>query len=248
MFCYASLLVEAGYANEIQLGFLIVGHTHCNLDQNFSVLSKKIDDVSFIGSPLALRELYQSAHKKEEDRPVLNIQLHYVYDWKGHFKDILNKDIKYFQVPHRFRIFLHPIFKRSVCQYMLFTNEDLVTEEWLPKATPMRPESSSLPKEFLACSVQLYDFAIINGLPTLELFLGLTGEFSKMSAKAKNNAEISSNVSSFMDILPHLMELEKRSLAAQMTYYSLQANGEFDIVSPVELELNVNKAKAQIQR
>lgn len=45
MCCYAALLIELGLFDEININFLIVGHTHCNLDQNFSVLSNKISTV-----------------------------------------------------------------------------------------------------------------------------------------------------------------------------------------------------------
>ena len=131
---------------------------------------------------------------------------------------------------------------------MLFTNEDLVTEEWLPKATPTRPESSTVPQEFLSCSVQLYDFAIINGLPNFESFLGLKGDFTKMSAIAKDDADMVNNVSSYLDMLPTLMDIEKSALAAQIAYFSSHANGEFNITSQVDLELTINNIKAQIHR
>jgi hypothetical protein len=41
MFCYASLLVELGSFDTVNINFLVVGHTHCNLDQTFSVCHRK---------------------------------------------------------------------------------------------------------------------------------------------------------------------------------------------------------------
>jgi hypothetical protein len=98
MFAFASALVEMGYVDEVYLSFLIVGHTHCNLDQNFSVLSKKIHSSQFIGSPIAMRALYNTAHEKDEDRPLYNIHLEYVHDYKRLFSPIISKKLKFFQV------------------------------------------------------------------------------------------------------------------------------------------------------
>ena len=227
MFCYASMLVEGGFAEEIHLSFLIVGHTHCNLDQNFSVISKKIDDAAFIGSPLAMRELYGVAHKKEKDRPRLNIHLQYVYDWADHFKDVVNKDIKYFQVPHRFKITMSKHYNRAICQYMLFTHEDLDTECWLPKTPPSHSESSPIfPEEYYSCSVQLHEFSVVNGLPDLEKYLGLQGNITKLTARARSSADASETLTSYLDMVPKLAELEKDAVADLISTFGVQEVGE----------------------
>ena len=53
MFAYLSLLVEQGHFDEIQVNFLIVGHTHTTIDQYFSVITKQLYE-KFVGSPLSL--------------------------------------------------------------------------------------------------------------------------------------------------------------------------------------------------
>ena len=98
MYSYASALVEMGYLDEVFVNFLIVGHTHCNLDQNFSVISKKVHSSEFIGSPVAMRALYNTAHDREEDRPLCNIHLEYVHDYKKHFAPVITKKLKNFQL------------------------------------------------------------------------------------------------------------------------------------------------------
>jgi len=84
MFAYLSHLVQARKFTQIrvsfllyfylqsfptkfvpQINFLVVGHTHCPLDQYFSVLSKAILKAIFIASPEALMELFDTAHKIE---------------------------------------------------------------------------------------------------------------------------------------------------------------------------------------
>jgi hypothetical protein len=137
MFCYVSLLVESGFIKDAEINFLVVGHTHCNLDQEFSCVSKRIDECTYIGSPLAMQELYMTVHNPEAspDRKCLSIYLRHTYDWKEYFKCICNGGIKYFQVPHRFKIFMPLHLDRAIMQYSLFTNESLDDRltNWLPK-------------------------------------------------------------------------------------------------------------------
>jgi len=85
MFCFASLLVESGYADTIFLSFLVVGHTHCNLDQAFSVIAKKIEASYWIGSPIGMQALYAAAHNGPE-RP--NFQILHLHDWKKFFAQV----------------------------------------------------------------------------------------------------------------------------------------------------------------
>jgi hypothetical protein len=58
MFAYLSFAVQSGVFDELQMSFLIVGHTHCPLDQYFSVLSKAIDDALFIGLKICCEEIF----------------------------------------------------------------------------------------------------------------------------------------------------------------------------------------------
>jgi hypothetical protein len=252
MFCYASLLCEGGFADEINLSFLVVGHTHCNLDQNFSVLSKRIGEAFYIGSPIALHELYGLAHKDARHRPKLNIQLEYVYDWTTHFKDVVNKEIKYFQVPHRFRITMNKRHKRAICQYMLFTNEDLITENWLPRTPSFEPTdqtAADFSQELQSCSIKLHEFAVVNGLPDFENYLGLAGDISKLTANSRHNSNKSSNLyANFLDVLPRLVDMEKVALASQISSFGIQEHGTEDGNAILSQKRKKMKIKADIQR
>ena len=119
MFCYASLLVELGFFQEVHVNFLVVGHTHCSLDQDFSVQSNKIYYSEYIASPLAMQDLLANAHKDRLQRPLYNIQLQVVHDYKTLFEPFVNKHLKFYQVPHRFRI--KKFCGRAMFQYMLFS-------------------------------------------------------------------------------------------------------------------------------
>ena len=101
MFCYAEMLVELNLADIVNMNFLIVGHTHDNLDQMFSVLSKAIDDAHYILTPVGMRELIATAHANPKDRPQFNIHLQYVHDWVSFFDGMFNKRFHFYNVPYR---------------------------------------------------------------------------------------------------------------------------------------------------
>ena len=142
MYAYFSALVEEGYFEEIRANLLIVGHTHSNLDQYFSVYSKKIKRSDFIGSPLAMHELYNTAHsgKYAHLRPRYHEheQLRFVHDWVSYFAPVLNKNLKWYKIPHCFKIIrMHG---RAICQYMVFSPIDGDPPVWLPLMPTMDTE------------------------------------------------------------------------------------------------------------
>jgi len=113
MFAYLSHLVQARKFTQIrvsfllyfylqsfptkfvpQINFLVVGHTHCPLDQYFSVLSKAILKAIFIASPEALMELFDTAHKIEvaDQRPVINRIIYAVWDWVQMYAPFINSE------------------------------------------------------------------------------------------------------------------------------------------------------------
>jgi hypothetical protein len=120
MFCYVSLLIELQLFEEVEIGFLIVGHTHASIDQYFNVISKKIYSCDFIGSPLSLLDLIRQAHMASwQQQPIIR-EIDVYYDMVNFFEPYRNKKIKYYAIPHYF------VFKPSFCgiafmQYKLFS-------------------------------------------------------------------------------------------------------------------------------
>ena len=90
MICFFSHLIEEAYFDEIEAFFLVVGHTHNILDQWFSVLAKAILRAHFIGSVLALHELYKIAHTDDEanKRPSVVHQLEIYHDWRRFYNPV----------------------------------------------------------------------------------------------------------------------------------------------------------------
>ena len=54
---------------------MIVGHTHCNIDQIFSVVSEAIEEAEFVASPLGMQALMGAAHADIKFRPRFNIKV-----------------------------------------------------------------------------------------------------------------------------------------------------------------------------
>ena len=118
MFFYLSLLVQEGLVDEIKCNFLVVGHTHCSIDQYFGTISKLVFACKFIASPVSLvhllktigteseelRLLYSHDKKKASTAKTPSIvdYIHYVYDYRSCFKPYMNQ-IKYVRFPHNFR-------------------------------------------------------------------------------------------------------------------------------------------------
>jgi hypothetical protein len=85
MFGYLSHLVEQGEMNEIDVGFLVVGHTHCSIDQYFSTLSTFIKKQDFIPTPDAMRHLLTIAHptKRPDKEFVQSLDVRVLYSPKA---------------------------------------------------------------------------------------------------------------------------------------------------------------------
>jgi hypothetical protein len=137
MFGYLSMLIELNHFDEIHVHFLIVGHTHSDPDQMFSVLTRKINSTLFIGSPMAFRGLLKIAHNNADLRPIVVREINVIYDMKEALKSYINPDIKNYQVPHVFKLFR--VCDKAVMQYRLFSTPE--TRPWLPKL----PDQSILP-------------------------------------------------------------------------------------------------------
>ena len=87
MFCFLSHIIEDCYFDEIEMFFLVVGHTLNILDQWFGVLARAIRKANFIGSALALHAIYKIAHaaKVEHLRPKVVHQIEVYHDFRKYY-------------------------------------------------------------------------------------------------------------------------------------------------------------------
>ncbi len=133
------MLNELDIFKKIEVFFLIVGHTHCSIDQYFSIISRDIYQTDFIGSPLALAALIAREKTGKtvmgknitKEKPLLVRKISVVYDMKAALDPLINKKIKYYMVPHVF------VFEKwcgiSTMQYSIFSSSSTLL--------PLRPNN-----------------------------------------------------------------------------------------------------------
>lgn len=118
-------LVGLGFFKEIQLSFLIVGHTHEDIDQRFSSISSalKLRDIN------SLKELLQIIQEKpSRSEPFIRAEhLEHVQDWKKFISPHLRKDAFVgISQPHHFRFYVQE--GEAHVQYKPYARSPL----WLP--------------------------------------------------------------------------------------------------------------------
>jgi hypothetical protein len=210
MFCFLSHLIEENFFQEIEMMFLVVGHTHNILDQWFSVLGKAVRKAHFIGSVLALHELYKIAHSDDEAKKPAHIyQLQTYHDWRRFYDPVRNTDIHHFNVPLRFRFKLDEFLKIAKMEYMYMSPPHGFKhmEKWQPVTVGIRQNTD------INGSVPIYPFAIFNGAATVIEALGMKkiGPNS-LTEIASGNKKDFYKYDEFREIMPVIRELEVRTV------------------------------------
>ena len=167
-YMYNSLLIELFAFDEVEIAFLIVGHTHASIDQYFSVLAKAIRKVEFIGTPIALLELIRRCHDSSWQQKAIIREIKVYYDLKTMFDPYRNKRIKYFGIPHIFR------FTPNFGHVAIMEYKNFVRDRWMPPR-PTMPISDiqSFEKSTGSESIFIPELAAVNGSSALTEFLGL---------------------------------------------------------------------------
>jgi hypothetical protein len=186
---------------------ICLGHTHCSIDQNFGVLTEKIKDQHFIGSPLSFQNLLDIAHKDPSKRPTVNRQISIVYDFVKYFTPMLNADIHFIRIPHCFKF--SRVMNKAVMRYKMFSTH----KTWLPEP----PEYSILNTEddlfkSLITDIDFNKYVIIGGEGALNRNLGLDGV---TITDALENSKFSSAYTQLRQVTPRLRELELTSIDQQ---------------------------------
>jgi hypothetical protein len=125
LFGLCATLVGLGYFEEVCVGFLLVGHTHSDIDQRFSSISHvlKGDDINSLSELLTLLQNQIPGHA---DEPIRYAQLmENIWDWKGfitpHLQSSRSAEFIGMSEPHHFRFFQ----RNNVphVQYKIYAND-----------------------------------------------------------------------------------------------------------------------------
>jgi hypothetical protein len=132
MFAFLTHLVRLGIFEKIKVGFLMVGHTHEDIDQFFSVIAAHLKMPNVICPDLEtfIAEL-QKAFKKAKHKPEV-VQLHArsIFDYKSLYDPCIDTAIAYHQEPHQFKIKQH--FTSTDCHVLVHYKNWSHSTCWLP--------------------------------------------------------------------------------------------------------------------
>jgi hypothetical protein len=215
-----STLIEKFYLDEIHCNFLIVGHTHCSVDQYFGVCTKKIKAQWWIGSPLSFQNLLLTAHSDPIRRPTVNRQIHVVFDFRAFFQPILNK-IAWCQVPHCFKFTMY--LGKAIMQYKMFS-PNLI---WLPKAPDTTIRTQAELWQHPIEKIRLGSFCVINNEEELEKSLSI---YDRKITEGVRQPALLTIVESFTNIRPLLVLLEQDALIQQQSRYDFCRLFEFNLL------------------
>jgi len=152
MMFYQSMLVEAGIFKSIQVNFLMVGHTHANVDQYFSTISKLIKKQALIATPPALRFMLETMLGV---RPLLPPrQVDVLHDYVSAWAKAAHS-YKFYQTPHEFLFVPVSETPGAKCKMLYKMYSDRAT--YLPKEPPREIRVQSPLAESLVEEIELPD-------------------------------------------------------------------------------------------
>jgi hypothetical protein len=101
MFAFADMLVRKGVFEEVVLSFLMVGHTHEDIDQLFSVISGKVKVVDMV-TPDCMGKIVKNALIDAGYDNVDFEVLTFLHDYKGWLTPLIDPHFKNYRKPHAF--------------------------------------------------------------------------------------------------------------------------------------------------
>lgn len=132
VFSFLSHLVEQNVFTEVYVGFLMVGHTHEDIDQFFSTISSWLKKLETICPDIpsfkeAVVQAFMTNEKMEKQKPaVIYLNAFDVHDYDVFYDKLKNKHLAHHSKPHQFR------FKRFsdsvLCHYKMWAAD----AEYLP--------------------------------------------------------------------------------------------------------------------
>jgi hypothetical protein len=130
VFAFLALLVKFKIFREVDIGFMHVGHTHCDVDATFSLFSRKLHEEDAFTMDELFRVVTDS-QQAEQDRPkVICSHMREMAAWRGVVKPFLRKEMGGHTVPHLFRFFMAGDTPAMI--YKDFCDDS----QWLPEDGP----------------------------------------------------------------------------------------------------------------
>lgn len=133
LFGFLAHLVDRGVFEQVQVGFLMVGHTHEDIDQFFSVISSWLKKWETICADIEqLKQEIENAFlsKKRSPPEIFQLSAVAIHNYDNFYLPHINKKLAYHTVPHQYKF---QKFDGSVlCHYKMWSTH----ASWLPCAQP----------------------------------------------------------------------------------------------------------------
>ena len=115
LFAFLVDLVKRGVFNKIKVGFLMVGHTHEDIDSFFSTIAAKLKSGIVCPDFQSMVAAIQSAFDEPFDKPLV------IFDYTKQYEPVIDSTIAYYQHPYQFRI---KHFDENTAQLCYFTTSN----------------------------------------------------------------------------------------------------------------------------
>lgn len=148
MFGYLTHLVKENIFWKVKVGFLMVGHTHEDIDQFFSVISKHLKKMHIVcpDQQSLLKEIPR-AFDKDKDKPIVCILAATdLLDYVKYYDDFIDPEISYHQEPHQYRI---KTFQAQQGNLVVLVHYKMWchSKNWLPKSDTPESEATKVRTE-----------------------------------------------------------------------------------------------------
>jgi hypothetical protein len=206
------MLVQACLFEEVHVNFLIVGHTHCSIDQYFSVIARAINRSAFIASPLGMESVWSNASthdSKGRKNPKITRKLDAIYDCKRAFLPLQTIRLSNHSFPFCYKFSLFHGFAR--CQYKQFSTHEF----WLPKSPSGPHDTNNIANIPVKEGVNVSCFDFVGGK---DFFLEKLGVVYDKRAKMKTSdllsmdSDVIAKLSALKSVYHHLQQVEAKSL------------------------------------
>jgi hypothetical protein len=106
LFAFLTDLVRKKVFHKIKACFLMVGHTHDDIDQVFATISSYLKQVHIVCPDReSLFAAIKDGFRKAEEKPfIIPLAADEIFDYTAFYKNVIDKSISYHQLPHQFRI------------------------------------------------------------------------------------------------------------------------------------------------
>ena len=227
-------LVEEHFFEIIEVFYLIVGHTHNPLDQWFSVLSKAIRKADFIGSVLALHEIYKLVHKEDTDKTINGaakvIQLETYHDWRAYYDPVRNENIHHYNIPHLFKFERDPQSGVGYMQYQLLSPPSGAkwVSKWLPPKVSFSFADNEKENLDRTNSIELQKFMIFDGRENVCKALGVPTDATILDVMTSNEST-RHNIGNALESIQLVERIEKSAIGEMEVRMDIEAGEEEEV-------------------